>query len=176
MDTLGHELRRAKPVMLTFYDYLKTYPYTVTFYIRDDATDQQCQALIQAICDLSNCILGKYKIGYHEFVIPDYRDRLKEITAYVMGTQKWVVQYHTPNWHHRLHSIPGRNLEASLGARLGSGKWAKKPDLENPRWQNFLGLFKALCVSKDGDTIHGEIELDYSNGNWPPKGWKKKNS
>jgi hypothetical protein len=82
----GRKLPRAKPVVMTFYDSLLDYPYTTTFYIREDATLQQIQELVRCVDALSDCVLGKYKIGYEEYIVSDFRERIAKIDVHVMGT------------------------------------------------------------------------------------------
>ncbi|MBN1874241.1 MAG: hypothetical protein JXA33_08415, partial [Anaerolineae bacterium] len=59
----GRELPRAKPVTLTFYDMLGDVPFTTTFYVRDEEAQARIEALIEAIREVSRCVLAKYKIG-----------------------------------------------------------------------------------------------------------------
>lgn len=113
-ELLGRQLPRAKPVTLTFYDSLLDYPYTTTFYVREDASLEQVQELIRCVDALSSCVLGKYKIGYDEYIVPDFRERVAEIDANVMGTFRWRIVYMTENSITRSHTIPGRNIETSL--------------------------------------------------------------
>jgi hypothetical protein len=172
---LGNKLNRAKPVALTFYDSLETYPYSTTFYVHDNTLNEQCEKLIQAISDLSSCVLGKYNIGYEQFVVQNYHEKLAKLTPSTFGTEKWVIKYHIRNWTARSHTIPGRNKETSYGAmRPGMGKFGKMPDPNHAKWQAFLQIFQAICVSKEAEMIQGQIELDYSSANWPPKGAKKR--
>jgi len=176
---LGHKLPRAKPITLTFYDWLKDYPYTTTFYAREETTLQQSNALIKAITDVSQCVLGKYKIGYEEYIVPDYRDRLTIITPQVLGTFKWNVKYyavtHFGDLMPRSVTIPGRDYETSIGANHGlKGKAAKRPDPKHPKWISFVDIFTAICVSKEGMPINNHIDLDVTSSNWPPKGAKKR--
>jgi hypothetical protein len=176
-SSLGHQLPRAKPVTLTFYDWLKDYPYTTTFYVRDEATTEQIQALITSVAELSQCILGKYKVGHEQYVIPDYLERLKSVSPYAMGTYKWLISYSTPSGMARSHSIPGLNREYSLSAKYGGGlkKRADMPYEDHPKWQAFLTIFKTICVTKEGETISPSgVQLSYTKSNWPPKGAKKR--
>ncbi len=108
-DAIGKQLRRAKPITLTFYDTLRTHPYTATFYVREDTTEEDCHKLIRTVDALSMCVLGKYKIGFEQYVVPEYHKGFESISPYAHGTFKWQIAYHTPNGSVRKHTIPGRN-------------------------------------------------------------------
>ncbi len=177
--SLGHKLPRAKPITLTFYDRLQDYPYTTTFYVREETPQEQSEALVRVVSDLSICILGKYKIGYKDFIVPDYRDKLKLIAPNAMGTFKWLIKFHVTTYFGDLMArsvtIPGRDYETSIGANYGlKGSAAKRPDPKHPKWINFVDLFTAICVSKEGMTINNHVDLDITSSNWPPKGAKKR--
>jgi len=161
---------------MTFYDALQTYPYTTTFYVRDDATLEQIHELIRCVDDLSDCVLGKYKIGHDEYVVPGYRDLLASVhSKMVMGTFKWRIIYSTEDFTKRSHTIPGRNRETSLAVTKRVPKRAgKMPDLEHPKWQAFLEIFSSICVTKESEAIQEYIEGNISGANWPPKGAKKR--
>ncbi len=174
-NTIGRKLPRARPVILTFYDSLKDYPYTSTFSVRDDATNEQIQHLINCVCALSDCVLGQYKIGYAVYVIPDLEDKVKALKSSVMGTFKWRITYRTPHGMSRSHTIPGLNRETSLRMTKNIMKSpGKDPDLSHPKWRAFLEIFRAICVTKGGEAIHEPIMCSYSGGNWPPKGAKRR--
>ncbi len=169
-EPLGCELPRAVSVQLTFYDRLKDVPFTTTFYVRDDATQDQIEALIKAIDDVSLCVLGEYKIGHRVFVVPDYRDQLDSLSPYCIGGQKWVIKYRTAKGQARSIGIPGRDMSLSQGVtRNKPGKPGHKPDPNHEKWQRVLTAFKAICVSKEGEALINEVLLDYRNESWPPK-------
>lgn len=170
-DSLGRELPRAKPVTLTFYDMLGDIPSTTTFYVREEEADKKIEALIKAICDVSLCVLGQYKIGHRDFMVPDYRDRLKKMSPGVISGQKWVVKYRTERGSARSFSVPGRDSTLDINARYSSpiGKSGKAPDPEHPKWQTLVALFKQIGVSKEGDKLSEWVQLDYRNEKWPPK-------
>ncbi len=170
------KLPRAKPVILSFYDWLKVYPYTSTFYMRDEASIEQINALIKVVRGLSNCVLGSYRIGHEQYTIPDYVEQLKTLTPEVMGTRKWVIGYRVEYGSARSVTIPGRKHEYTLAGRYGGGLKGRSdlPDAENPVWQEFWGLFKVICCSSEGQPVLDLVKLDYSNDKWPPKGWKKR--
>lgn len=171
----GQQLPRAKPIHLTFYDMLKELPYRTTLYVREDTSHEDAHRLIQAVCDVSICVLGQYRIGYDQFVVPDYRQKLDELKGEIMGTLKWKITYYTQSFSPRYVSIPGRSRELTLGARTpGLKQRAKLPDESLPVWQNLIKVFRELCVTKEGDPIADQIELGFIPGEWPPKGWKKK--
>lgn len=179
---LGHKLPRAKPILLTFYDRLQDYPYT-TFYVREETTQEQSEALIKAVSDLSICILGKYKIGYQDFIVPDYRDKLKSITPYAMGTFKWLIKFYVTTYFGDLMArsvtIPGRDIDTSMSVTHKTnyglrGDAGKRPDPKHPKWITFVQIFTAICVSKEGMTMNNHIDLDVTSSNWPPKGAKKR--
>jgi hypothetical protein len=180
---LGHKLPRAKPIMLTFYDRLQDYPYTTTFYVREETSQEQSESLIKAVSDLSICILGKYKIGYQDFIVPDYRDKLKRITPYAMGTFKWLIKFYVTTYFGDLMArsvtIPGRDIDTSIGVTHGvnyglKGNAAKRPDPKHPKWITFVQIFTAICVSKEGMIMNNYVDLDITSSNWPPKGAKKR--
>ncbi|MBN1122712.1 MAG: hypothetical protein JXJ17_16665 [Anaerolineae bacterium] len=174
-NSLGRELPRAIPVQLTFYDRLKDVPFTTTFYVRDDATQEQIEALIKAVDDVSLCVLGEYKIGHRVFVVPDYRDELDRLSPYSIGGQKWVIKYRTVKGSARSISIPGRDMMLSQSeARKKSGKPGHKPDPNHEKWQRVLAAFKAICVSKEGEALVDEVLLDYRNESWPPKSARRR--
>ncbi|MCD4685090.1 MAG: hypothetical protein K8S97_04040 [Anaerolineae bacterium] len=166
-ETIGKQLPRAKPINLTFYDILRTQPYTATFYVREDASTEECHQLINAVKALSLCVLGKYKIGFEQYVVPEYQKGLDTISPYAIGTFKWQIGYHTPNGSMRRHTIPGRNNEHSLQGQ-------KTPDPNHPLWKEFLEVFRRLCVTKESDPIEGPIDLSRTGSNWPPKSAKKR--
>lgn len=171
----GRQLPRAKPVMLTFYDRLKDYPFTTTFYVREEEPEGTVNNMIDAVRSVSRCVLGSYKIGFHEFMIPDYRDRLASIENTVLGFQKWVVKYRTIHHRHRSFSIPGWNADLSIGAtHPGIGKQGKKPDPKHPMWQSLVQAFKPIAVDRTGEAILDWVELDYRFEAWPPKGAKRR--
>lgn len=58
-ESLGHQLPRAKPVTLTFYDTLKDVPFTTTFYVREDESRVNIEELIDALRAVTPCILGR---------------------------------------------------------------------------------------------------------------------
>jgi hypothetical protein len=176
-DFIGKPLpRNAKPVILTFYDWLRTYPYTAKFYIQEDASEETANELIQVVCSVSECVLGKYTLGYKPFIVPDFNQRLDQMTHTVMGTFKWAIKYR-PDTHLglRTHTIPGMNRDLSIGARIpGLKKRANVPDEEHPLWIKFLEVFKRVCVSEEGYPIPGnDIVLDDTLSKWPPSGAKK---
>ena len=173
---LGRELPRAKPVVLTFYDMLRDVPSTTTFYVSEDTSQEQIEALIQAVEALSECVLGKYNIGHREFIVPDYFKRFEAEKITAITGQKSVIKYRTENGASHSHSIPGRNPHMSINAKLSSpiGARGKKPDPDHPKWQAFLKIFREICVSKEGEKILEPINLDYSNQNWPPKSYRKR--
>jgi hypothetical protein len=78
-EPVGVERARAKPLVLTFYDYLREYPYTSTFYVRKDVSDDECHQFIAAAQTRSSCALGMYKIGYRQFAVKDFYDRLNAL-------------------------------------------------------------------------------------------------
>ena len=175
-QSLGRQRPRAKPVILTFRDsHGESYAFTSTFYVREDATLEQIEQLIRAVCDLSLCILSEYKIGYEQFWIPDYRERLKQIRPEAFGVQKWRIKYYDSNHRARSHTIPGRNQETSLvvtkNIMRGPGM---NPDLSHPKWQVFLEIFREICVTKEGNPIGEPIEGMFSSGKWPPKGRRRR--
>lgn len=175
-EPLGRELPRAKPVTLTFYDRLWDVPFTTTFYVREDAQNAQIEALIEAIRAVTLCVLGKYKIGYQEYMIPGYREQLKSIPPHAAGWQRWVVKYRTEHGSARSFSIPGRDDTLSINAQRGYsiGKKGKAPDPKLPVWQRLGALFKEICVSKEGEALKDWVELGYRNEAWPPKGARRR--
>jgi hypothetical protein len=177
MDTsLGRELPRAKPVTLTFYDMLGDVPFTTTFYVHEEETDERIEALVKAIRDVSLCVLGEYKIGHRAFTMPDYRIRLKEIPKSTLGGHKWVVKYRIKPGSLRSMSIPGRDDSLAINStRSIMGKAGKAPNPDHPKWQALVALFKQICISKEGvEVMEDLVELDYRNEAWPPKGAKKR--
>jgi hypothetical protein len=164
-ENLGKPLPRAKPITMTFYDSLQIQPYTSTFYVREDTSEEECQKLIRAVEALSMCVLGKYKIGYQEYVIPDYQRNFATMSAWAIGTAKWQISYHTTRGSVRRHTIPGRNPEHGPH---------KIPDPNHPLWVEFLEIFRNVCVSKEGESISGPIELGRTGSNWPPKSAKQR--
>lgn len=174
-SSLGHELVRAKPLTLTFYDWLKEYPYTSTFYIREETADEDCHRFIHAVEVMSSCVLGKYKLGYRQFVVPDYRDRLKDISPHVLGTFKWRISYLISNGLTRSHTIPGYKISHSMAAVNNSIKGGKnKANIEHEDWKNFVAVFHEVCVSSEGESIPSWVDIEASKSNWPPPAWKKK--
>jgi hypothetical protein len=175
-EGLGRKLPRAKPVTLTFYDLLKDYPYITTFYVREEEPRARIEKLIEAIRAVSNCVLGTYKIGYEEFTISGYREKLHDLPLNTMGSFKWVIKYRTKRGAARSFTIPGRDERLSVNADRGSpiGKAGKRPDVDLPQWQTLAGLVKQLCVSKEGEEIMDWVDLDYRNEKWPPKGAKRR--
>lgn len=179
LPMLGHKVPRAKPILLTFYDRLQDYPYTTTFYVREETSNEQAEKLIKAITDISACVLGKYKIGYQEFLVPDFRDKVKFIKPDALGTFKWAIKYYARTYFGdqlaRSVTIPGRNHDTSLlTTRNVPKKAGKRPDPNHPLWINLTEIFLSICVSKEGMAIDKYIELDYTDSNWPPKGAKKR--
>jgi hypothetical protein len=166
-EEVGRQLPRARPVVMTFYDILLTQPYTAKFYIQNDATEEDCQRLIKAVDALSQCVLGKYKIGHQEYVVPDYPKKLENISPYAMGTFKWQISYHTRNESSRRHTIPGHNPEYSV-------LHGKAPNPNHPLWIEFLELFREMCVSKEGEPIESPVDLGYTTSRFPPKSAKKR--
>ncbi len=166
-ENAGRQIPSAKPVIMTFYDMLKTPAYTATFYVRESATEEECERLIRAVDALSLCLLAKYKIGYQQYVVPNYHKGLEEISNQARGTFKWQISYHTPSGAVRRHTIPGRNPELFVSR-------AKLPDRKHPLWQEFLEVFRLICVSKEGEAIEGAVDLSQSISNWPPKSAKKR--
>jgi hypothetical protein len=175
-EGLGRKLPRAKPVTLTFYDLLKDYPFTTTFYVREEEAQAQIEALIGAIRAVSTCVLGKYKIGYQEYTIPSYREKLNKISVNTMGGSKWVVKYRTKRGSTRSFTIPGRDIRLSINANRGTPivKAGKRPDADLPQWETLIELVKRICVSKEGEEIMDWVGLDYRNEKWPPKGAKRR--
>lgn len=174
-NTAGRKLPRAKPVTLTFYDRLLDYPFRTTVYLRDHESDESIRSLIEIIHAVSLCVLGSYKIGYQEYLIPDYQQQLKSISPFVMGSHKWVVKYRTTSGSARSFAIPGRDESLSLNAsRSPMGKQGKRPDPNNPKWQALVKVFKQTCVSKEGENLMHWVGLDYRNEVWPPKGAKRR--
>jgi hypothetical protein len=170
---IGKHLPRAKPVAMTFYDSLIECPYRTTFYVREDTSDEDCHRLIEAVCAVSVCALGQYTVGYQKYVLPDYREKLKDKRG-IMGTFKWQITFHSPEGRPRRHTIPGWNVELSLTAKTpGLRKTGDRADRDHPLWQAFLTVFTELCVTQEGKPIIGHIEVDRTASNWPPKGWRK---
>ena len=95
IEPIGKPLPRAKPIHLTFFDQLLDWPYRSTFYVREVTSDEDCHRLIEAICAVSVCALGQYTIGYKDYLVPDYREKLKGPNrGYIMGTFKWLISFH----------------------------------------------------------------------------------
>jgi hypothetical protein len=172
---IGVELVRAKPILMTFYDRLQDYPYTSTFYIRHETSDDDAHRLIAAVKTLSQAILGNYKIGYRPFIMPDFHDKIKHVPLTAMGTLKWRISYHNSFYHSRSHTIPAYKLEHCRGfARPGLGKAGDDPDLDHADWKAFLAVFKEICVSSEGDATFQNIRIAVSKSNWPPPGAKRR--
>lgn len=174
-QSIGFELKRALPITMTYYDWLLTYPYTSTFYVRDGTSDEDCNELIQAVRALSACVLGKYKIGHRSFVVTTFDEDKKAVSPYAMGTRKWQIQYHNSLGLSRSHTIPGSKVEHSRGGtQAGLKKAARDPNLNHEDWKHFLSVFKRVCVNPEGEAIPPLINVKPSNSNWPPKGAKKR--
>lgn len=150
---------------MTFYDKIK-HPYTSTFYVASTTTNQEATELIHCVEALSICVLGKYKIGYDEFLISDYLHKLKNISPYSMGTSKWRIVAYTENHKVTSFSIPGRNPDLMTQR--------KTVELEHSAWKTFLTQFRKLCLAKTGESLQERIEVEVSNGTWPPKGAKRR--
>lgn len=165
----------VKPVSMTFYDSLKDYPYRTTFYVREDAPDEKVLELIRCVSDLTSCVLVEYKIGYKKTVVPDYHEKLKDLSPGVMGTFKWRIKYRNPLAMNRSHTIPGRNRETSLSwTKRIFKRRGKMPDMDHPKWQALLKIMREICITKESWEITGPIEVDITGSDWPPKGAKKK--
>lgn len=174
-ESVGREIRRAMPITMTFYDWLGDYPYTSTFYVKHDTPDEDANRLIASIQTMSQCVLGKYKIGYRPFIILEASRQLEKITPEAQGTQKWRISYRVENFLVRSHTIPGFKLEhtmALVGAR--AGKNSRYPNLDHPDWKAFLAVFREVAVTESGKPIPNDIEVKPSFSNWPPKGAKKR--
>lgn len=174
--TLGREISNGKPIVMTFYDTLQDVPFTSTFYVRDDEPDHRSEDLIKAVQEVSLCVLGKYRIGFQEFVVADARNKLAEITPYAIGGQKWVIKRRLADERLRSFTIPGRDVTLSIGAQRGGGRGKKghRPDSKLPEWEYLVTLFREMCVSKEGDELVGEVLLDYKNEAWHPKGYARR--
>lgn len=162
-----------KKVVLTFYDQID-YPYTTTYYVREEATHEQIEELVNCIADLSICVLARYKVDDETVNYPDYKEKVQQLGGGVFGTWKWVLKYKDKRMKAGSKTIPGRNPETSMlqtrGVRPG-----RKPDLAHPKWQAFLKIFKEICLSNKGIPINKVFfQGDYINGKWPPKGAKKR--
>lgn len=159
-----------RALAMTFFDTLRTYPYTATFYVREDAS-HQVEEFIHQVRDLSTCVMSKYRFGDAEVIMLDYERELEDIAPYVMGTRKWVIKYRVAPNIIRSHTIPGRNFDYTLAASLGKGldKRAHMPDPAHPLWQSFVEIFRRICVSSDGKPVLNVEMLDYRNDPYPPK-------
>ncbi len=174
-QSIGFELKRAVPITMTYYDWLRTYPYTSTFYVPDGTSDEDCNELIQAVRTLSACILGKYKIGHRSFVVPTFHEDIKSVSPHALGTRKWRIQYNNSFGLSRAHTIPGSNRKHSRGwLRAGLKKAADDANLDHEDWKHFLSVFERVCVNSEGEAIPPLINIKPSNSNWPPKGAKKR--
>jgi hypothetical protein len=178
-EPLGHLLRTTKPVSLTFYDWHKTYPFSTTFYVRDEEPEDLCEQLVRAVKPLSKCILANYTIGHRKFSVAGQREELEQVTEAVMGWQKWAVKYRVRYRNGlvraRQLTIPGAYHELTMSAEYGQslGRKGRDPNPQHPLWAQFLETFRAICVSSEGFTPESYIELAYTTIAWPPKGWKK---
>jgi hypothetical protein len=156
-------------MVLTFYDWLREYPYSSTFYVRKGASDDECHKFIAAAQAMSTCALGKYKIGYRQFVVRDLQDRLNALSPYAMGTLKWQVRYRINSYGStHSHTIPGYKREHTLGRlHCGLKKAADHPYLDHQDWKHFLAVFRAICVSAEGNPIPHELEIKVSSQTGP---------
>jgi hypothetical protein len=160
--------RTAKPIIMTFYDYLKYYPYTTKFYVREDTSETESLEIINAVCGVTECVLGKYTIGYKPYIFPNFREHIEQIRPVVMGTFKWTIKYRLDGTYQlRTHTIPGRHFELTL-------PHSKQPNPQHPLWTKFLDTFKRVCVSEEGNPIPQYVQLGITASNWPPKGAKKR--
>jgi hypothetical protein len=171
--TAGNDSARSVPfksLAMTFFDTLRTYPYTATFYIREDAL-HEAEEFVHRVRDLSTCVMSKYRLGNEDFLIPDYERELEDIPPYVMGTRKWVIKYRVAPNTIRSHTIPGRNFDYTLGASLGKSpdKRNHMPDPAHPLWQSFVEIFRRICVSSEGKPVLNVELLDFRNDPYPPK-------
>lgn len=174
-DKVGHEIPRAMPITMTFYDSLVTYPYTSTFYVPESTPDDDVNRLITAVRALSGCALGKYKIGYRPFIMPEFDEAIKQVQPQVYGTFKWTIKYVNAMGLSRSHSIPGTQLHHRMGwLRPGMKKAGDNPNLDHEDWKTFLAVFNELCVSSMGEKEKYRLEVKMSKANWPPSGWKKR--
>jgi len=173
-DAIGLERVHAKPITMTFYDWLKTYPYTSTFYVRDEATDEDCHRLIRAVQVLSACVLGQYKIGYRPFIVHDFEEQYKAMKPATMGTFKWRISYMTSTGT-RSHTIPAYKYEHTLSPVVPHLKKSNQyPNLEHEDWKQLIAVLQAVGVSSEGQAIPKQIEVKVSKSNWPPPGAKKR--
>jgi len=159
------QLPRAKPIILTFYDRIE-YPYSSTFYVTYTTPNELIEEFIDSVEALSTCVLGKYKIGYEEYVVSDYLDKLKNIAPHSIGSFKWRIIAYTADNTPASFSIPGRNQE--LTSRN------KSAQIDHPAWQTFLTRFRQLCLTKTGEALQEHVHVKISNGKWPPKGFKQR--
>jgi hypothetical protein len=159
-----------KSLAMTFFDTLRTHPYTATFYIRENA-GHEAEEFVHCVRDLSTCVMSKYKFGDEEVAMPDYERELEDIPPFVMGTRKWVIKYRVAPNNIRSHTIPGRNFDYTIGASLGKSadKRNHMPDPAHPLWQSFVDIFRRICVSSDGMPVLNVELLDYRNDPYPPK-------
>ncbi|MFN8530861.1 MAG: hypothetical protein U0670_19835 [Anaerolineae bacterium] len=172
-NAIGFERVQAKPIIMTFYDWLRTYPYTSTFYVRAEATDDDCHRLIRAIQVMSACILGQYKIGYRPFLVRDLDEQFKAMQPAPMGTFKWRISYMT-SLGSRAHTIPAYKIEHSMSGYPGLRKANNYPNLEHPDWKHFLTVWREVGVSSEGEAIPTDVQVKASKSNWPPPGAKKR--
>lgn len=174
-QSLGRELPRAKPVTLTFYDTLKTVPFTTTFYVREGESRERIEELIDAIRAVTPCVLAEYKIGYKKYAVPGYREQMEDMSPHSIGGQKWVVKYSIAGGSQRYFSIPGRDPQLTVNYKRGGGGGDKgtRPAESLPEWRRITQLVKELCVGKEGQELTGSIELDYRNESWPPKRFRR---
>jgi hypothetical protein len=159
-----------KSLSMTFFDTLRTHPYTATFYIREDSS-REVEEFVNCVRDLSTCVMSKYRLGDEEVALPDYERELEDISPYVMGTRKWVIKYRVAPNTIRSHTIPGRNFDYTMGASLGKSpdKRNHMPDPAHPLWQSFVDIFRRICVSSDGHPVLNVELLDFRNDPYPPK-------
>jgi len=175
MDTIGIERVQAKPITLTFYDWLRTYPYTSSFYVRDETSDEDCHRLIRTVQTLSDCILGKYKIGYRPFIVRDLDEQFKAMKPAPKGTFKWRISYLNSFGLTRAHTIPAYKIEHKMGGHHpGLKKASDNPYLDHPDWKQFLAVWREVGVSSEGEPIPGDVQIKTSKSNWPPPGAKKR--
>ncbi|GEM_PF-3737117 len=162
---MNDKANEVVPVQLTFYDRLLDYPYTCKVYITDNKEPDNVLKLIESIQALSICVLSKCKIGDEVFGVPDYQNKLKDISPYAMGTSKWRILAYDIDQKSHSFTIPGYNPEqlASTG---------KYPDRKHPAWQTFLELFVQICVSKTGKAFQNQFKITISIGKYPPEGAK----
>lgn len=113
------------------------------------------------------CVLGKYKIGYETYIVPDYLERTTTLSPYVMGTRKWRISYKIVSGRALSHTIPGLHRDYAYAGKYGGGlkDRADLPYMEHPKWQAFLAIFKAICISKEGEAIlPATIKGSYTKG------------